>query len=236
MDGTKSLPLKKQAKSTSRKIAATPQRLGSFGDYYFSMFLKPRRTFDALMADPRRLKFGSIAVLIPALLYTLFYFMAAAAGGAPSAFKPWLAVPSEVYFHFNRFVVAPSMIMCWILAAAVAQLLSRLFSGKGSFEDNLSVFGFGISIASWSLLVHDLTDAFLGFVGVIDIREYEVALNTPTIWRTLFWCLAGLYFAWYMLLFSKGIGSAQRLRRGPAVFVGITAFILYQFVFLIFNR
>jgi hypothetical protein len=36
----------------------------------------------------------------------------------------------------------------WVLAAGIAQLLSHLFSGKGSFEDNLSIFGFAMSIAS----------------------------------------------------------------------------------------
>jgi hypothetical protein len=200
------------------------------------MFLKPRRTFEALMADSRRLKFGALAVLVPAVLYTLFYYMASAAGGAPSTFKPWLAIPIEDYFYWERYIVAPSMLLSWIVAAALAQLLSRLFSGKGSFEDNLSVFGFSISIASWSLLVHDLTDAFLGFIGVIDMKAYELALNTPTFWRALWWSLALVYFAWNFLLFSKGIGAAQRLRRGPAIFVGVTAFLVYQFVFLIFNR
>jgi hypothetical protein len=214
----------------------SPVELRSFGDYYLGVFLKPRQTFDALMSDNRRLMFATLAVLIPAALYTLFYFMASAAGGAPSTFKPWLAIPSEVYYQYDRFFLAPSMLMSWIMAAAVAQLLSRLFSGKGSFEDNLSVFGFGISVASWSLLVHDLTDGFLGFIGVINMQAYELALNTPTTWRTIFWCLSAVYFVWYPLLFSKGIGASQRMRRGPAIFVGITAFIVYQFVFLIFNR
>jgi hypothetical protein len=215
------------------EVAVNPP---SFKDYYLSMFLKPRRTFDLLMSDPRRLKYGALAVLIPAVLYTLFYFMASAAGGAPSTFKPWLAIPSEVYYSYDRFLVAPSMYMSWIMAAAIGQLLSRAFSGQGSFEDNLSVFGFGIGVASWALLVHDMTDAFLGFIGVLDMKWYELALNTPTIWRAIFWCLSAIYFFWYMLLFSKGIGASQRLGRGPAIFVGITSFIVYQLVFLIFNR
>ncbi len=213
----------------------TPQAR-SFKDYYLRMFLEPRRTFELLMSDPRRLRYGALAVLIPALLYTLFYFMASAAGGAPTTFKPWLAIPPEVYYSYDRFIVAPSMFLCWIIAAAIGQLLSRAFRGQGSFEDNLSVFGFGIGVASWALLVHDMTDAFLGFIGAIDMKWYELALNTPTIWRTIFWCLSAAYFIWYMVLFSKGTGAAQRLRRGPAIFVGITSFIVYQFVFVIFNR
>jgi len=42
----------------------------------------------------------------------------------------------------------------------VAHLLSRLFSGKGSFEDTLSTFGFGATIATVLALLHDLTDSF----------------------------------------------------------------------------
>jgi hypothetical protein len=236
MDGTESITLKKSGEHRSTRTVEAYPKMRSFRDYYIGMIFKPRRTFDALMADSRRVKFGALAVSITALLYTLFYFMASAAGGGPTTFKPWLAIPAEVYFQYNRFIVAPSMILSWILAAAVAQLLCRLFSGKGSFEDNLSVLGFGIGIASWSTLVHDLTDGFLGFIGAINMKEYEAALNSPTIWRTLLWCLFAVYFIWYLLLFSKGIGAAQRLRRGPAIFVGVTTFLVYQFVYLIFNR
>jgi hypothetical protein len=57
------------------------------------------------------------------------------------------------------------------------------------------------------------------------MKEYELALNTLTFWRTLYWSLAMVYFAWYMLLFSKGIGASKRLRRGPAIFIGVTCFL-----------
>jgi hypothetical protein len=161
---------------------ATP-RLKSFKDYYFGTIFRPRRTFDALMADDRRLSFGLIALSINAVLYTLVYIFLSAGGGAPSSFTPWLAIPAEVYYDYNRFFLAPSMFLCWILAAGVAQLLSRLFAGEGSFEDTLSVLGFGISIACLASLLHDLPDSFLGAIGLLNLREYEVALNTPTIWR-----------------------------------------------------
>jgi hypothetical protein len=38
------------------------------------------------------------------------------------------------------------------------------------------------------------------------------------------------------VLFPKGVGAAQRLRRGPAILVGVLAYLVYQGVFLIFNR
>ena len=177
-----------------------------------------------------------MAVLINIVLYTLVYVFLTIGGGAPSSFTLWLAIPAEDYYQYNQFFLAPCMFAAWILAAGVAQLFSRPFSGKGGFEDNLSVFGFAISIASLASLLHDLPDAFLGAIGVINLREYEVALNSPTIWRTILWILYGLYFILFLFLFPKGIRAAQRIRSGPAILVGVLAFIVYQGVFVIFNR
>jgi len=137
-----------------------------------------------------------------------------------------LAVPKDVYYFYDRF---------W-LASGVAHLLSRLVSGKGSFEDTLSVFGFGITIATFFSLLHDLPDSFLGAIGVLDLRWYELALNSPTIWRTILWIL---YCTALILLFTlivKGVRAAQRIKPWHALWIGTVSAIVYQGVFLIFNR
>ena len=210
--------------------------LNSFKDYYLGTLLRPRRTFDALVADTRRLRLGLLAISINAALYTFVYIFLWNAGGAPSSFDPWLAVPKNVYYFYNQFWLAPSMFGCWILAAGVAHLLSRLFSGKGSFEDTLSVFGFGAAIATLFALLHDLTDSFLGAIGVLDLRWYEIALNSPTIWRTILITLYSIALIMLFILFTKGVGAAQRIKWGPAIFIGFVSFIVYQGSFLIFNR
>jgi hypothetical protein len=208
----------------------------TFGDYYLGVILRPRRTFDALMTDSRRLKFGLMALAINIMLYSLVYIFLTIGGGAPGRITPWLAIAPEDYYYYNRFLLAPSMVACWILAAGVAQLLSRLFSGKGSFEDNLSVLGFAISVSSLASLLHDLPDTFLGAIGVINLREYEIALNSPTIWRTILWVLYTLYAVLFVVLFPKSIGAAQQLKRLPGIVVGVLAFLVYQLVFFTFNR
>jgi hypothetical protein len=210
--------------------------LKSFWDYYFGTIFRPRRTFEALTADSRRLKFGLTALLINAFLYTLVYVFLTTSGGAPSSFTPFLAIPKEVYYFYNRFILAPSMLLCWIAAAGTAQLLSHLFSGKGSFEDTLSVLGFAISIACLASLLHDLPDSFLGAIGLLDAQAYEIALNSPTIWRTILWSLYGLSAILFVVLFPTGIRAAQRIKLGPAILIGVSAYIVYQFIFLIFNR
>jgi hypothetical protein len=206
----------------------------SFRKYYIDLIIRPGKTYELLVSDDRMLGFGFRAVLITAVLYTFVYVFLILGGGQP--FHPWLAIPPEIYYRYNVFFVAPSMFMGWILSAGVVQLISRLFSGKGSFEQTLSVIGFGISVASWSTLIHDLLTSFLGALHVISQRNYEVALNSPTVWRTLLWIQFAIYLSWFIVLFATGIGKAQGLKGWRTVLLGFIAFICYQMFFLIFNR
>ena len=209
--------------------------VSSFFRYYTGTILRPHRTFSELLEDNRRLQFGFWALAINALLYAMVYVFLAHGGGAPSSFPPWLAISREEFYQYDRFILAPSMFGCWILAAGVAQLLSKAFSGKGMFEDMLSVFGYAISIACLASLLHDLPDSFLGAIGLINLREYEIALNSPTVWRTILLTLYSISIVWFIVLFTEGVAAAQRMRRGPAFVVALCAYI-YQGVFLIFNR
>ncbi len=208
----------------------------SFKDYYIGTLFRPHQTFDALLNDDRRLKFGLLAISTNAILYNLVYIFLWSRGGAPSSFTPWLAVPKDVYYFYNQFWLAPSMFGCWILAAGVAHLISKLFSGKGSFEDTLSVFGFGITIATLFALLHDFTDSFLGAIGLLDLRWYEVQLNSPTIWRTILWTLYSIALILLVVLQIIGVKASQKIKIGPAILVGSIAAIVYQVLFLVFNR
>jgi hypothetical protein len=208
----------------------------SFRDYLIGTLMRPRKTFDRLLKDQRRLKFGFLAIASTAIVYTLVYIFLTIGGGAPSSFDPWLAVPKDVYYSYNRFWLAPSMFGCWILAAGVSHLLSRIFAGQGSFEDTLSVFGFGITIATFFAALHDLTDSFLGAIGLLDLRWYEVALKSSTIWHTI---LANLYSTGLIMLFVQlilGIDRVQKIKPVHALWIGCTAAVVYQGVFFIFNR
>ena len=182
-----------------------------FISYYLSYFARPLKTFGLLLNDARRVRYAVFSALVPAVGYTLMYLLGRTAGGSPSSFKPWLAIPIEQYFKWDIFIVAPSMYACWVLASRVVQLLSRPLSGSGSFEDTAAAAGFGIGIATWSSLVHDLTDAALGAIGIIDMKDYEAALNSPTFWRALLWTLYSFYFVWFLALFSKGVGLAHKI-------------------------
>ena len=71
---------------------------------------------------------------------------------------------------------------------------------------------------------------------MLDLRAYEVALNSPTIWRAILLTVHGLSTLWFLVLYPKSIGAAERLKRVPAILVGVAAYIVYQGVFVIIKR
>lgn len=205
-----------------------------FFSYYRLAFLRPGQAFEQLISDKRLLALSFRAVAIMAILYTFVYIFLIFGGGQP--FKPWLDIPLDAYYRYNVFFCAPSMFLGWILAAGVVQLLARMFSGQGAFEQTLAVFGFGIGVASWSTGVHDILTSFLGAIQVINQRDYELALNSPTIWRALLWIQMGIYLLWFIFLFSRGVRASHGLKPGPSILLGTIGFLVYQLFFLIFNR
>jgi ABC-type microcin C transport system permease subunit YejB len=128
------------------------------------------------------------------------------------------------------------MIMSWLLSASVIQILSKWSKGTGSFEQTLAVIGLSISIAMWGTLVHDLAMSFFSAIQVIDARQHEIAMNSPTIWRTLLWISILIYLAAFLLLFSKAVRAVHKISVTASTGIGIAGFITFQLVFLIFNR
>jgi hypothetical protein len=210
--------------------------MASFGALYARAFVRPRRAFDALVAHERALPYAGVATGITASTYTLVYFFLANNGGRPTAFEPWLAIPAEHYYRWNLLLHVPSILLAWVAAAGFTQLAARALGGRGSFEHTLAVLGFGISVSSWWTGLHDLVTTFLGFVGVIDQRAYEDAMSSPTPARTLLWVLMSGYLVSFVLLFSKGVGAAHRLSPPRCAAAGTLGFLVYQLVFVIFNR
>jgi hypothetical protein len=124
------------------------------------MFYKPKSTFETIFENDKALKYTFYSFLIPSLGYTLFYILAYYAGGTPSTFKPWLNIPIEEYFKYDIILAFPGYYLGSIGASVTVYPLSRLMNGQAKFDNILAIIGFGIGVATWSSLLHDLTDAF----------------------------------------------------------------------------
>ena len=222
--------------STDLPLEARDASEGSFVSRYLRVFVSPRATFEALVRSEDRVAFAFGCVLITAALYTVIYVLLARGGGYPSTFDPWLAIPAADYYRYDIAFAAPSIFLGWILAAGVVQLVSPVARGRGSYEDTLAVLGLGLSAASWTTGLHDLVVGVLGNVGVLDLPTHELAMNEPGTARTVLWIALVAYAVAFGVLFTKGLGAAQRLRAPVAAALAALGVVVYQSVLFLFLR
>jgi hypothetical protein len=208
----------------------------TFWSSYKAFLVRPRETAAAVAADGRRLTLGLAAFLVPVVGYLVVYAGLGHSGAYPSRFSPWLAIPADEYYRWNLWLLAPSMFAAWLLASAVVQLASRPLGGTGQFEGTLAVLGFACSAAHWTLLPHDVLVGVLGGLHVIDGRAHEHAMNQPTLARALLWTFLALYLIAFPWFFSRALAGAHRLRGARAAVLGVLGFVVYQLVFVVFNR
>lgn len=207
-----------------------------FLSLYLNTFVSPKNSLSRVLKHEKSLIYGLISLLVPAFGYTFFYIMAYKSGGSPSVFKPWLALPIEYYFYYDIFLTIPGYIVSFLTAGGLIHLLSKVMGAKGTYENTLTMLGFAIGVASWSAMAHDLSDAFLGFLGIIDMREYEKALNSPTVWRTIWLIFYTGYFIWMPVILSIGLRLSLRLSRLNSAILSLVGFVVFQVILLIFIR
>src|SRR5690606_30187173 len=148
------------------KTTESIKRPGEAFRIYRKVFAAPASAFRQLLGMPNYFALGFVFVLIPIVGYTLMYVFLTIAHGAPSVFTPWLNIPAESYYAANRFLLAPGMVLAWVFAAGMMQVLSRLGGGAGSFEEMLAASGLAISAAMWAGLLHDLPMSVLSALGL----------------------------------------------------------------------
>lgn len=204
-------------------------------NYLLTVF-RPFSLFERVLSRQHYLKDGFLYISIPIAGYTAMYIFLTIANGAPSVFTPWLNIPKDQYYSVNRFLLAPSMLLGWFAATSVMQILGRFNKGGGNFEQMLTVTALGISISMLAGLLHDLPMSALSALGVINAREHEIAMNSPTIYRTLLWLSYSLYLAAFLVLFPAAVRTVHKLNWLKSIFTGVMGFIVFQVIFFVFNR
>jgi hypothetical protein len=164
------------------------------------------------------------------------YILLTIADGAPSTLTPWLNISKENYYAVNRFLLAPSMLICWFTATSFIQVTAKLLDGAGTFEQTLTTISLSISISMWGALIHDLPMSFLSATGVLNASQHEIAMNSPTIFRTLLWIFYSVYFVSFLVLFPLSVRIVHKLSWLRSILIGTLAFIIFQIIFLVFNR
>lgn len=191
----------------------------AFLGYAADVVVRPRATFRALLADPRRVSFGFGGILALSVAYFASISLGIKHNGGmkPDAKRLVLRIPASRYYAYERFFILPVGLGETILTAGVIRLLAQRWGGQGRFEDLFALFGFSHVTIIPSMTIPDTAAIFL------PMRRGNLSYVVP---GTL----------WMLVLLILAIQEAEHLPWAKSVAVALPAALANAAVEYIFIR
>jgi hypothetical protein len=208
--------------------------MAGFWGYLGGAVIRPKRTFDRLVDDPRKVSLGFKAMLLVGFLYTATVAALAAAGALPAA-PPFLRLAEENYYFYQIFFAMPVFFLGWIMAAGAVRLMARRGRESGTYEGALAALGFAFSVPFFITWAAETAFAVLLFLGMRQEEFMELSAQ-PGFWQYL---ILGYQFAtglWMLALASAAVAASQRTRWPRAILVGAAATVFFLAFIVVFVR
>ena len=206
-----------------------------FLNYLLGTIIKPNDTFNRLVSDAKKLNQSFRAILLISVLYTLTV-IGLAIIGADISTPAWMSIPADEYYFWEIFFAMPVVILGWIMAAGVAQLLSKWFGGSGTFEGTLAVLGLAVTIPMFVTWIPETIGTILIFSGVMTHTDWLEMTSNSGFWQVFGLAYQMVAIVWYASLFPVAIAQSQRLCRWRAIIVGLVTLAIFGLAMFTFIR
>jgi hypothetical protein len=113
-------------------------RLRDLLRYFAAPLIWPRAAMQALIENRYRVAYALLIYLFLGAIYT-FTVQMAYARGFGAQLMPFLAIPAERYYFWQRFYQIPLFLAAFIVFAGTARLMALAFRGTGCFESALAL-------------------------------------------------------------------------------------------------
>lgn len=100
---------------------------------------KPKEGIAKLIENKRKLSYSILIFLFLGIIYT-FSVQAALMRGFGAQVEPFIKMPADEYYYWQRFFQIPFFFITSIIFAGTVRLLSIPFGGKGSYENHFALF------------------------------------------------------------------------------------------------
>jgi hypothetical protein len=184
------------------------------------------------------MKYGYLVMLLMVALYTVaVYLLSLSKTAVVFDLKPVLGIPDEQYYKWETLMIAPVILARSILTSAIVYMMCRSISGKGSFDDTMTLLAYSIATPTYLTLIPDAVTGALSAVGALNQVEWNKAKITPG--PIPFFFVFGLILiqvVWIASLFILSIRISHQIGKVKSVTIGIVCFMFYQSFLLIFLR
>jgi hypothetical protein len=198
--------------------------------YFAAPVLRPRAALQALLADRHQVAYALLIYLFLGAIYTLTVQMAYARGFGAQV-TPFLAIPAQRYYFWQRFYQIPLFLVAFIVFAGSARLMASAFRGQGSFENAFALCAAAMTLPM--LLTMWVPETILFYATA-------PGYTPPGAWG-LAWQLfhalrqiAGIL--WPLVLIGRGLARAERIGGAAAALVTAVAFLPTGALMVVFIR
>jgi hypothetical protein len=198
--------------------------------FFFGAILLPPLAFRRLLADARALGRGFRVILLAGLLYAAASFARAATGAVPMA-PTWVKFAEDNYLIWQTVFILPVLLLLWILAAGLLQLLGRRGPRAASFEATAGLAGYAVGLPLLLLWVPQAVGAGLMLMGMSQ-AEWVETLSRPGSWQTFYIGVHIVAAAWAFVLLTLAARLTHKLPWWRALSTGLVVTAVAAAVFL----
>jgi hypothetical protein len=167
--------------------------------YFILPIYRPLSGLKELLQDKKRVAYAAGIFLFLGIIYTLSVQIAYSRG-IGAAVEPFVKIPAEDYYYWQRFWQIPFFFLATILFAGIVRLLSLIVHGSGRFEDTFAVLCIAQTFPMFITMWLPETIEFLFFPG----------RGIYALWFNIFRQILGI--VWPLAVTVVGITLAEKIK------------------------
>jgi hypothetical protein len=208
--------------------------MASMLSYFGGAAIKPRRTFERLLVEPKKFAKGFRVMFLTGILFTLTVAALAAAGALLPA-PALIPLAPQNYYFFEIFFTAPVFVTAWLLSAGLAHLASLVFGGRGPFKATAAALAYAFAVPAFLMWLPQTVFAGFLLLGMSQ-EEFMSYTASPGPWQTGAWIYLGLVLLLLLAGAVKAVGVVRKLKGVSALLVGLFAAGVFGVIVGIFIR
>ena len=190
---------------------------------FFLPIYRPVSGIQLLISNHKKLNYAITIFLFLGIIYTISVQLAYSRG-LGAAVDPFLKIPAEDYYHYQRYWQIVFFFITTILFAGIVRLLSEIIKGEGNFINLFCLFCVTQTFPMFLMLWIPETFLFIFFPGEV----------IKPAWLDTIRQIIGI--VWPMVITIIGISIIEKINLVYSIFITLIAAIPVTTLMIIFVR